>query len=105
MAVPAIHPGEHIAEELTVLDMSVAAFAGRLKVPESNVTAILNGHSGITRDVALMLADFFGTSAEFWLRLQGIYDLRLARRNRRWNRLPDNAQDMGQRPNGRGRGK
>ncbi len=103
MAVPAIHPGEHIAEELRVLDMSVAAFAGRLKVPPSNVTAILDRHVGVTRDVALRLADLFGISAEFWLRLQGIYELRLARRNRQWSRLPAIAQDTGQRPNGRGR--
>ncbi|MDD9989004.1 MAG: HigA family addiction module antitoxin [Spirochaetaceae bacterium] len=105
MAVPAIHPGEHIAEEVRVLDISVAAFARRLKVPASNVTAILDGHVAVTRDVALRLSDFFGTSAEYWLRLQGIYELRLARRNRQWSRLPDSAQDLGQRPNGRGRRK
>ncbi len=88
MAVSAVHPGEHIAEELRVLDISVAAFASRLKVPENNVTAILSGHVGITRDVALRLADFFGTSAEFWLRLESLYELRLARRNRQWSRFP-----------------
>ena len=102
MAVPTIHPGEHIAEELKVLDMSVETFAGRLKVPENNVTAILNRHVGITRDVALRLADFFGTSAEFWLRLQGLYELRLAQRNRQWSQLPTIAQDMSQMPNSRG---
>ena len=90
--MPAIHPGDHIA-----------AFARRLKVPASDVNAILDGHVGVTGDVALRLADFFGTSVEFWLRLQSIYELRLARRNRQWSRLPDSAQDMGQRPNGRGR--
>jgi len=105
MAVPAIHPGEHIADELRVLGMSVAAFARRLKVPACNVTAILDGHVGVTRDVALRLADFFGTSVEFWLRLQGIYELRLARRSGQWSRLPASAQDLGQRPNGRGRRK
>ena len=46
MAVPAIHPGEHIAEELRVLDMSVAAFAGRLKVPATTSLQFSTGTSG-----------------------------------------------------------
>jgi hypothetical protein len=37
----------------------------------------LNGRRGITGDTALRLPDFFGTSAEFWLNLQGLYDVRL----------------------------
>ena len=52
--------------------------ARRLKVPPNRVTEILNGQRAITGDTALRLAHFFGTSAEFWLNLQSVYELRLA---------------------------
>ena len=78
MAVPAIHPGEHLAEELKELNMSAAALARRLQVPTNRITEILNGRRAITGDTALRLAHFFGTSAEFWLNLQKLYELRLA---------------------------
>jgi addiction module HigA family antidote len=80
MALTAIHPGEHLAEELEELSMSAAELARRLDVPTNRVTGILNGQRAITGDTALRLAHFFGTSAEFWLNLQSIYDLRLAQR-------------------------
>ena len=78
MARTAIHPGEHLAEELDALTMSAAELARRLSVPTNRVTEILNGHRSITGDTALRLAHFFGTSAEFWLNLQTLYELRLA---------------------------
>lgn len=78
MAVPAIHPGEHLAEELKELNMSASALARSLKVPVNRITGILNGQRAITGDTALRLGHFFGTSAEFWLNLQKIYELRLA---------------------------
>lgn len=78
MTVPVIHPGEHLAEELKALDMSAAALARQLKVPTNRITEILNGQRSVTGDTALRLAHFFGTSAEFWLNLQKLYELRLA---------------------------
>jgi addiction module HigA family antidote len=79
MAIAAIHPGEHLAEELQELGMSAAELARNLRVPTNRITAILNGQRSITGDTALRLAHFFGTSAEFWLNLQTLYDLRVAR--------------------------
>ena len=78
MTAPAIHPGEHLAEELTELKMSAAALARMLKVPTNRITEVLNGKRAITGDTALRLGHFFGTSAEFWLNLQKLYELRLA---------------------------
>jgi addiction module HigA family antidote len=78
MAVIAIHPGEHLAEELAALDMSAAELARKLGVPTNRVTQILNGTRSITGDTALRLGHFFGTSPQFWLNLQSLYDLRLA---------------------------
>ena len=80
MAMIAIHPGEHLGEELEALDMSAAALARQLKVPTNRITEIINGQRAITGDTALRLAHFFGTSAEFWLNLQSLYDLRRAER-------------------------
>jgi addiction module HigA family antidote len=77
--IAAIHPGEHLAEELEALQMSAAELARKLDVPASRVTQILNGTRSITGDTALRLAHFFGTSAQFWLNLQALYDLRTAK--------------------------
>lgn len=78
MALMAIHPGEHLAEELKELEMSAAELARKLNVPTNRITGILNGQRAVTGDTALRLAHFFGTSAEFWLNLQSHYELRLA---------------------------
>ena len=73
-----IHPGEHLAEELRELNMSAAALARQLQVPTNHIAQILNGNRDISADTALRLAHFFGTSPEFWINLQSIYDLRIA---------------------------
>src|SRR5215468_1373345 len=78
MSRRAVHPGEHSAEELEALGMSAAELGRQLKVPTNRVTEILNGQRAITGDTALRLAHFFGTSAEFWLNLQSLYELRVA---------------------------
>jgi len=76
----AIHPGEHLAEELSEMKMSAAELARQIWVPANRVTQILNGRRSITGDTALRLAHSFGMSAEFWLNLQGIYEIRLAKK-------------------------
>lgn len=78
MAAIAIHPGEHLAEELKELGMSAAELARQLDVPTNRITGILNGQRSITGDTALRLAHFFGTSAAFWLNLQSLYEIRIA---------------------------
>ena len=79
MAVIAIHPGEHLGEELAALEMSAAELARNLDVPTNRVMQILNGQRAITGDTALRLARYFGTTPVFWLNLQSLYDLRVAR--------------------------
>lgn len=78
MARQAVHPGEQLAEELRALGMSAAALARALDVPTNRVTAIINGQRSVTGDTALRLARFFGTDPQFWMNLQGLYDLRVA---------------------------
>src|SRR5579871_5466537 len=78
MAQIVIHPGEQLAEELSELKMSASELARQIDVPPNRVTEILNGQRAITGDTALRLAHFFGTTAEFWLNLQSIYEIRIA---------------------------
>jgi addiction module HigA family antidote len=78
MGATAIHPGEHLAEELEELEMSAAELARKLGVPTNRITQILKGTRAVTGDTALRLGHFFGTSAEFWINLQSLYELRTA---------------------------
>ncbi len=78
MGRTAIHPGEHLAEQLEELGMSAAELGRKLKVPTNRITEILNGRRAVTGDTALRLGHFFGTSPEFWMNLQKLYELRVA---------------------------
>ena len=73
-----IHPGETLREDLDALGMSAAELARRIEVPVTRVSDILNGQRAITGETALRLGRFFGTSGEFWLNLQKLYELRRA---------------------------
>ena len=83
MAIIPVHPGEHLAEELKTLHMSAAELARKIAVPTNRVTQTLNGTRSITGDTALRLGHFFGTSPQFWLNLQALYDVRIAERKAR----------------------
>jgi len=78
MSREAIHPGETLREDLEALGMSAAELARRIEVPVNRITQILNGRRAVTGDTALRLGHFFGTSGEFWLNLQKLYELRRA---------------------------
>ena len=73
-----IHPDETLREDLDALGMSAAELARRIEVPVNRITEILNGRRAVTGDTALRLGRFFGTSGEFWLNLQKLYELRRA---------------------------
>ncbi|PYM32337.1 MAG: addiction module antidote protein, HigA family [Candidatus Rokuibacteriota bacterium] len=78
MVRAAIHPGEQLGEELKALGMSAGELGRQIEVPTNRITEILNGQRSLTGDTALRLGHFFGTSPEFWLNLQSLYELRLA---------------------------
>ena len=78
MSRTAIHPGEHLAEELRELGIAAAELARQIDVPVNRITGIINGQRGITADTALRLAHWFGTTPQFWMNLQQLYELRLA---------------------------
>ncbi|HEY5257738.1 MAG TPA: HigA family addiction module antitoxin [Candidatus Baltobacteraceae bacterium] len=73
------HPGEVLLEDfLKPLDMSANALAMALRVPVSRISEITKARRGVTAETALRLSRYFGTTPEFWIRLQGKYDLAVA---------------------------
>ena len=75
----AIHPGEHLKDELAEIGLSAAELARQIEVPVNRITGIINGQRGITADSALRLGHWFGTSPQFWMNLQQLYELRRAK--------------------------
>ncbi len=80
MARDPIHPGKFLADELEVLDLSVPQVAEILHVPANRIYQILKGQRALTADTALRLSQWLGTSAEMWINLEKLYELRLAER-------------------------
>jgi addiction module HigA family antidote len=75
-----IHPGKFLADELEALNMAPTQLAAALKVPPNRIYQLLAGKRALTADTALRLSQWLGTSAELWLNLQKLYELRLAER-------------------------
>ncbi len=79
--LPPVHPGEILREDLMLpLELSINRLARDLRVPVTRMSEIVNGRRSITADTALRLARYFGTTPEFWINLQGAYDLDVATR-------------------------
>ena len=78
MARTPIHPGEILAEELEELGVSPTELSRQIRVPANRISQIINGKRAVTGDTALRLAHWFGTSPQFWMNLQALYDVRLA---------------------------
>jgi addiction module HigA family antidote len=61
--------------------LPAAELARQIAVPINRITGIINGQRGVTADTALRLAHWFGTSPQFWMNLQQMYELRVAERD------------------------
>jgi len=70
-----IHPGELLADELQALGLSANQLATHLKAPANRVTQILKGQRTVMADTARQLAQFFGTTPQYWLNVQMFYEL------------------------------
>lgn len=74
------HPGEVLREEFLVpMSLPQTKLAEQLDIPVQRINEIINGRRGITPDTAWKLAGAFGTTPEFWVNLQAVYDLARAR--------------------------
>jgi antitoxin HigA-1 len=73
------HPGEIIREQcLEPLGLTITAAAKGLGVTRKALSELLNGHSGVSPEMAIRLSKAFGSNPETWLHLQLRYDLRRA---------------------------
>ena len=75
-----IHPGEILHDELEEIGIASAELARIIAVPPNRISQIIAGKRSITADTALRLSRYFGTSPDFWLNLQKIYELDLAKK-------------------------
>jgi addiction module HigA family antidote len=76
------HPGRLLRRELEARALSANRLALDIGVPSGRVTDILNGRRSITADTAVRLGRYFGNSAQFWLDLQGQYDIAVVERKK-----------------------
>ena len=74
-----IHPGEHLAEILEELGVSRYRLAKAIGVPPIRINDIVHCRRSITADTALRIGKALGMTPEFWLNLQRMYDLDVAR--------------------------
>ena len=74
-----IHPGKHLTEILEELEISQYRLAKTIGVAPRRINEIVHGRRSITADTALRIGCALGMSAEFWLNLQRMYDLDVAR--------------------------
>ena len=82
------HPGEILQEEfLRPMGLSQVALAQHLGIPVQRINELIKGKRGITPETAWLLADAFGTTPEFWVNLQDVYDLARTRPSRRRARI------------------
>jgi addiction module HigA family antidote len=79
---PLAHPGRFLKRELTARQLSGNRLALDLGVPSGRITDILNGRRAISADTAVRLGRYFGNSAQFWLDLQGQYDIAVVEREK-----------------------
>jgi addiction module HigA family antidote len=77
-----IHPGAILGEELEARHMSRAELARLMGRPVKAIAEIVAGRRAITAQTALDIERALGVSAQFWVNLQGSYELTLARQKR-----------------------
>ena len=75
-----LHPGEILKDPLAEVGWSTQKFADKLGVSRNTVSRLLNGHCGISPNIALALERIGWSNADFWMRLQSSYNLAAARR-------------------------
>ncbi len=70
------HPGQVVRRAITEgLGLTVTAAARGLGVSRKQLTQIVNGHAGISPEMAIRLEKGIGSTAQAWLRMQAAYDL------------------------------
>jgi antitoxin HigA-1 len=74
-SLPAIHPGEFLAEILREMNLSQAEFARAIHVSAMRISHLIKGVRPVTAELALLMGKALGQSPQYWLNLQLTYDL------------------------------
>jgi addiction module HigA family antidote len=73
------HPGEILLEEfLKPKKMSQVELARKMKVPVQRINTLICGKRNVSPETAILLADVFDMTPDFWMNLQTNHDLYLA---------------------------
>jgi addiction module HigA family antidote len=78
---PIVHPGRLLKRELAARSLSANRLALAIGVPSGRITDILNGRRSISADTAVRLGRYFGNRPQFWMDLQGQYDIAVVERD------------------------
>lgn len=76
--LPAIHPGEFLAELLEDLGVSQADFARTIGVSPMRVSHVIKGSRPVTAELALLFGKALDQSPQYWMNLQASFDLKTA---------------------------
>lgn len=79
---PVVPPGRFLMREPSARELSANRLSLDIGVPSGRITDILNGRRAITADTAVRLGRYFGNSGQFWLDLQGQYDIGVVEREK-----------------------
>ena len=78
---PIAHPGRLLKRELAARSLSANRLALAIGVPSGRITDILNGRRSVSADTAVRLGRYFGNRPQFWMDLQGQYDIAVVERD------------------------
>ena len=74
--LPPSHPGEILKEMfINERDLTITAVAKGLNMARANLSSVINGHLGISPELAVKLSEAFGNTPQFWVNLQNNYEL------------------------------
>ncbi len=76
--LPAIHPGDYLAEILDDLKLSQSEFARTIAISPMRISHVVHGKRPVTAELALLFAKAFNQSPQYWRNLQTTYDLKTA---------------------------
>lgn len=74
--LPPSHPGE-ILKEMFIVErgLTITEVAKGLNMARANLSSVINGHLGISPELAVKLSEAFGNSTQFWINLQNNYEV------------------------------
>ena len=78
MFMRAVHPGIVLKDELEELSITPTEFARQIDVPPNRISQIIAGKRSITGDTALRFGHWFDIDPQFWLNLQGQFEVAIA---------------------------